>query len=82
MEEHGLSREETLPILRKIIGDGWKDMNEDLFKPTPVPLRVISLPFNLARLRDALYKEIDGYTYSAKVMKDEALWVYDEAFLA
>ncbi|KAL8151325.1 hypothetical protein V2J09_021133 [Rumex salicifolius] len=80
MNEHGVNRDEAVRAIREVIRDGWKDINGDLIKPIPVSPRVLNLPINLARLRDALYKEIDGYTYSAKVMKDEALWVYDEAF--
>ncbi|KAL2924930.1 (-)-germacrene D synthase [Bienertia sinuspersici] len=54
--------------------DNYNDNNNRL--PKPVLRRVL----NLARVVDALYKVIDGYTYSAKLIKDDIISIYTQPF--
>ncbi|CAN4114341.1 unnamed protein product [Withania somnifera] len=49
---------------------GWKDINEGMLRPTPIPMEFLSRILNLARLVDVTYKHNeDGYTHPEKVLK-------------
>lgn len=80
MNEHGASKEEAVTALEQMVRDAWKDLNEELVSQTRVSSLIFQLPINLARSYHHSYKEIDGYTYSAKVIKKEASLVYTKAF--
>ncbi|KAJ8753399.1 hypothetical protein K2173_019798 [Erythroxylum novogranatense] len=60
----GAAKEEAIEYFRKEIVNGWKDINEQCLRPTPVPLFFLERILNLARVMDAIYKDDDGYTNS------------------
>ncbi|XP_038695439.1 probable terpene synthase 6 [Tripterygium wilfordii] len=64
MKTYGVSEEEAVEEFQRNISNAWKDINEELIKPTR-PLLMIFL--NLARVMDVLYKYKDAYTYSASL---------------
>ncbi|KNA11925.1 hypothetical protein SOVF_130630 [Spinacia oleracea] len=81
MKDYNKSREEVVKIFNKMIEDAWKELNEELLiKSNPsdddLPKPVLKRVLNLARVVDALYKVIDGYTYSAKLIKDDIISTY------
>ena len=71
MEQHGVSEEKACEELKKQVENAWKDINEELvIRPTTgVPMPVLTVILNLARVIDFLYKEGDGYTHVGKVTK-------------
>ncbi|KAJ8753372.1 hypothetical protein K2173_019771 [Erythroxylum novogranatense] len=60
----GASKEEATGYFCKEIVNGWKDINEQCLKPTPVPLFFLERILNPARVVDAIYKDDDAYTNS------------------
>ncbi|KAH9602228.1 hypothetical protein KSS87_000068 [Heliosperma pusillum] len=81
MKDHNMSREEVVEIFNKMIEDAWKELNEEfLIKENPteddLPRPVLKRILNLARVVDALYKVIDGYTYSEKLIKEDIITTY------
>ncbi|KAI9081569.1 hypothetical protein K1719_036455 [Acacia pycnantha] len=70
MRDHGVSRQEAVDELRKIIKSAWKDMNEECLRPTQVPMPYLIRVLNLARFMEVLYKEDDSITHSGATMKE------------
>ncbi|XP_074281379.1 valerianol synthase TPS8-like [Silene latifolia] len=85
MKDYNLSREEVVAIFHKMFEDAWKDLNEELLvKANPsenhLPRPVLKRILNLSRVVDALYKVIDGYTYSEKLIKEDIITTYLRPF--
>uniref|UniRef100_A0A803MHT1 Uncharacterized protein n=2 Tax=Chenopodium quinoa TaxID=63459 RepID=A0A803MHT1_CHEQI len=83
MKDYNMSREEVVQIFNKMVEDAWKELNEEfLIKSRPgdddLPKAVLKRVLNLARVVDALYKVIDGYTYSAKLIKGDIISTYTQ----
>ncbi|KAA3452987.1 (+)-delta-cadinene synthase isozyme XC1-like [Gossypium australe] len=70
MEEYGVTAQEAYDVFNKYIESAWKDMNQELLKPTEMPTEVVNRSLNLSRVMDVLYKKGDGYTYVRKSIKD------------
>ncbi|CAN6575525.1 unnamed protein product [Malus baccata var. baccata] len=70
MKQYGVSEQETVAVFNKQIVDMWKDINEELLRPTAVPEFVLVRVLNLTRAVDLLYKRGDGFTHVGKLMKD------------
>lgn len=69
MKEYGTSGEETAEEFKKMIADGWKDINEECMRPTIVPMRLLNVIVNIARLVEVFYKKMDGVT-NPEYLKD------------
>ncbi|XP_074283896.1 valerianol synthase TPS8-like [Silene latifolia] len=82
MKEHNASRDEAVAMINRMLEDAWKEINEELFlvKANPnedhLPKVVLQRILELSRVVDALYKVIDGYTYSAKLIKEDIITTY------
>ncbi|XP_054814459.1 (-)-germacrene D synthase-like [Prosopis cineraria] len=70
MKDHGVSRQEAIDELKKMIESAWKDVNEECLRPTQVPMPFLKMALNLARFMDAMYKDADNYTHSGGAMKE------------
>ncbi|MBA0784750.1 hypothetical protein Gotri_027635 [Gossypium trilobum] len=70
MKEYNVTAQETYDVFNKYIESAWKDMNQELLKPTEMPTEVMNRSLNLSRVMDVVYKEGDGYTYVRKAIKD------------
>ncbi|XP_028801702.1 (-)-germacrene D synthase [Neltuma alba] len=70
MKEHGVSRQEAIDELRKMLERAWKDINEECLRPTQVPMPFLMILLNLARFMDVMYKEADNYTHAGGIMKE------------
>ncbi|KAL6220688.1 hypothetical protein ACLB2K_008444 [Fragaria x ananassa] len=69
MKQYGVSKEEAIEVLDKQIVDSWKEINEDLLRPTAVPMYVLLRVMNFSRGVDLVYKGEDGFTNVGKVVK-------------
>lgn len=56
VKEHGGTIDEACAEFNRRIENAWKDANESLLKPTPVPMEVLMRPFNMMRMIDVTYK--------------------------
>ena len=70
VKQYGGTEEEAYTEFRARIAEAWKDINEECMEPRDVPLPLLVLIVNLARLSDALYKHENCYTHSGGIMKD------------
>ncbi|KAG6685677.1 hypothetical protein I3842_12G123700 [Carya illinoinensis] len=68
MKQHGVSKQEVHEEFQKQILNAWKDMNEELLKPTQVPMPLLVRILNLAHVIDLLYKDEDAYTHLGGVL--------------
>lgn len=81
MKQYGTSEEEAYKEIQLEMEEAWKDMNEELLRPTCVPMPLITRIINLSRFLYDLYKiGEDGYTMSkylklkiAKVLIDPVI---------
>ncbi|EEF38927.1 Terpinolene synthase, chloroplast precursor, putative [Ricinus communis] len=63
MNDHDVSLEKAKEDILKMLEDGWKDMNEELMKPTTVPKILTKFSINFVRMSDFTYRGgIDKYT--------------------
>ncbi|KAJ4718981.1 Valencene synthase [Melia azedarach] len=69
-KQHGVSEEDVVNVFRKEVENAWKDMNQELLKPTAFPMPLMERVLNLARVIDYLYKDSDSYT-NAHLVKDQ-----------
>lgn len=69
MEQNGISREETFEEFKRMIANGWKDINEECMRPTVVPMRLLLVVLNIVRLVEMFYKNDDGIT-NPEYLKD------------
>ena len=69
MNQYGVSKEEAYDMLSKMVESDWKDINEELLKPSTVPRHILILMLNLARIIDVIYKDHDGYTEARNTTK-------------
>lgn len=70
MKQHGVSEQEVHRVFEEQIEDAWKDMNQELLRPTQVPMPLLIRILNFARVMDLLYKEEDAYTHVGTVLRD------------
>ncbi|WCJ38153.1 Terpene synthase 5 [Euphorbia peplus] len=61
--QYGVSQEEAIEAIERIIETKWKEMNEDLVKPTTVPMILIKHTLNYSRVTHLYYQGTDLYTY-------------------
>ncbi|XP_044507255.1 (-)-germacrene D synthase-like [Mangifera indica] len=69
-KQYGATEEEAYREFRKQITDAWKDINEDLLRPTALPMPLLVRILNFARVIDVIYKEGDGYSFAHIYLKD------------
>ncbi|EXB75317.1 (-)-germacrene D synthase [Morus notabilis] len=69
-KQYGVSEQEAYEELNKQVIKAWKDLNQELLKPTVVPMPVLVGALNLSRVNDLFYKDGDGYTHVGKWIKD------------
>nr|AVT42335.1 casbene synthase [Euphorbia pekinensis] len=67
MKQHGGTKEEAVKVLEKMARDCWKEMNEEMMRPTEFSVDMLMRIVNLVRLTDVSYKYGDGYTDSQQL---------------
>ncbi|XP_044507235.1 (-)-germacrene D synthase-like [Mangifera indica] len=69
-KQYDATEEEACKELRKQITDAWKDINEELLRPTAFPMPLLVRILNFARAMDVIYKDDDGYVHAHIYLKD------------
>ncbi|KAE9444823.1 hypothetical protein C3L33_23279, partial [Rhododendron williamsianum] len=69
MKQHGVAEEVVYVEFKQRVTNAWKDMNAECFRPTAVPMPLLSLVLNFARVINLIYTGEDGYTNSRKRLK-------------
>ncbi|XP_065864801.1 casbene synthase, chloroplastic-like [Euphorbia lathyris] len=67
MKQHGVTKEIAVKALEKMARECWKEMNEEVMRPTQFPVDLLMRIVNLVRLTDVSYKYGDGYTDSQQL---------------
>lgn len=70
MKQFGGSEKEAIEELNRQVTNAWKDINEECLNPTSVPMPLIVPALNFSRVIALIYKDEDGYTHAASVLKD------------
>lgn len=79
MKEHGVSKEESVAEFQTRIEKTWKDINEELLRPTPVSMRLVVIYLNFMRMMFVTYKHEDGYTHPERHLKDYVVALFIDA---
>ncbi|KAI3668963.1 hypothetical protein L6452_40180 [Arctium lappa] len=66
----GVSENEAIDELKKMIENAWKDINEGCLKPREVSMDLLAPILNLARMIDVVYRYDDGFTFPGKTLKE------------
>ncbi|XP_065851286.1 terpene synthase 5-like [Euphorbia lathyris] len=61
--QYGVSQDEAIKAIKKILENKWKEMNEDLLKPTMVPRILLKYTLNYGRMSILFYQGTDLFTY-------------------
>ncbi|KAG5546310.1 hypothetical protein RHGRI_018473 [Rhododendron griersonianum] len=69
MKQYGATEKDAIVEFQKRVTNAWKDMNSECLRPTSVPMPILQLPFNLARVIYVLHKGGDNYTFSGTKLK-------------
>ncbi|KAM3360323.1 hypothetical protein P3S68_020035 [Capsicum galapagoense] len=81
MRDYSVSTKEAMAKFQEMGESGWKDINEGMLRPTPIPIEFLSRILNLARLVDVTYKHNeDGYTHPEKVIKPHIIAMVVDSF--
>ncbi|KAM3360324.1 hypothetical protein P3S68_020036 [Capsicum galapagoense] len=81
MRDYSVSTKEAMAKFQEMGESGWKDINEGMLRPTPIPMEFLSRILNLARLVDVTYKHNeDGYTHPEKVIKPHIIAMVVDSF--
>ncbi|KAF5199525.1 Sesquiterpene synthase [Thalictrum thalictroides] len=71
MKDFGISEAEAIKHIQKMISSSWKDMNEELLRPKPVPMSVLKIVFSWPQLMEMYFAGgHDGYTNANGRTKD------------
>ncbi|GAB4836540.1 hypothetical protein Ancab_001453 [Ancistrocladus abbreviatus] len=70
MRQYNVSEEHVYEELNRQMEDAWKDVNQEMLKPTVVPMPLLTCVLNLTRVVHVMYKDEDGYTTVNQNMKD------------
>lgn len=71
MNQHGVSKKEAMNELQKQVKIAWKDINKEcLTSPTTIPMPLLDIIANLAKVINLLYQDEDTYTHSTTKVKD------------
>ena len=63
MKQYGVSEKEVYEKFLQQVEDEWKGINEELLRPTNVPMPLLMRVLNLSRVIDVIYIGEDGYTH-------------------
>ncbi|CAH2050034.1 unnamed protein product [Thlaspi arvense] len=75
MKEFDLSKQDAIDEIYRRIDDGWKDINEEILRPTTVSMHLLMRILNITRSVDALYKDGEAFTHQ-QILKDKMELLY------
>ncbi|CAH2050038.1 unnamed protein product, partial [Thlaspi arvense] len=75
MKEFSLSKQDAIDEIYRRIDDGWKDINEEILRPTTVSMHLLVRILNITRSVDALYQDGEAFTHQ-QILKDEMELLY------
>ncbi|KAI7727439.1 hypothetical protein M8C21_024342 [Ambrosia artemisiifolia] len=70
MKTFGVSENVAIEVLKNIIDNRWKDVNEGCLKPREVPMEILAPLVNITRTVDVFYKYRDELTFPENKLKE------------
>ncbi|GAB4836555.1 hypothetical protein Ancab_001467, partial [Ancistrocladus abbreviatus] len=70
IRQYNISEEHAYDGVNQRIEDAWKDVNQEMLKPTVTPMSLLTVILNLVRVVDVLFKGEDGFTTVSQNTKD------------
>ncbi|KAJ4901657.1 Alpha-barbatene synthase [Raphanus sativus] len=70
MKQHGVTKEEAIREIQKMVGDVNKSINEECLKPTNVSRSVLMVALNFGRMVDVLCTSDDVYNHRGGKLKE------------
>ncbi|XP_074321458.1 (-)-drimenol synthase-like [Silene latifolia] len=72
MSQYGVSEEEAEEKLRELVEDAWKDLNQEMLRPTKLPRPMMMRILNLSRVIEVFYRlGEDDYSVVSENMKEK-----------
>ncbi|XAR48732.1 Valencene synthase [Bertholletia excelsa] len=78
MKEFSLSKQDAIDEIYRRIDDGWKDINEEILRPTTVSMHLLMRILNLTRSVNVLYKDGEAFTHQ-EILKDDLELLFSNA---
>ena len=73
MHDANVSEDEARQHIKFLIGETWKQLNEDRFAGSTFPKPFIEIATNLARMAQCMYQHGDGHAIQDRETKDRVL---------
>ncbi|KAJ4824317.1 hypothetical protein Tsubulata_047209 [Turnera subulata] len=70
MKQYEASKEEAYDEIDKLIELDWRHLNEEIFKETAIPKRILTIFLDYARVINLLWKDTDSFTKASTGTKD------------
>ena len=71
MKQYSVSKQHAYQELNKQIEKAWKGINQEMLRPTAIPMRLLTPVLSFARTGDFMYKDRKGiYSGAGEVIKD------------
>lgn len=82
MEEFGVSKEEACASINVVIEDSWKDLADEIFRPTTtMPTPLLTRIHHFCRMCDYVYKYENSYTSTTERIKATLSLLFVEPLL-
>ncbi|KAK4435853.1 Gamma-cadinene synthase [Sesamum alatum] len=82
MQQHGVSKQETLAKFAELVEDGWKNVNRAWVGKTPAAKEMVEQLLNYARIAEVTYKNSqDGYTNPDKFLAPQIAALFVDPIL-
>ncbi|GAB4847152.1 hypothetical protein Ancab_026163, partial [Ancistrocladus abbreviatus] len=73
MKQHNVPEEKACEELKRQLEDAWRDLNQELRQPTPLPMCLMKV---IQAFSHILYKGEDGFTTITERMKNNIDMVF------
>lgn len=83
MKQYGVTEQEAVKELRNIVEEAWKDLNEEMLRPTTFPRPLMTRILNLSRVIEVFYRHgEDDYSIVSQNMQEKVkLVLIDPVFV-
>lgn len=79
MKQYNVSKEEACSALNIVVEDAWKDLAEEIFRPTtPIPMSWLMRIRNFCRVCNYVFKYENAFTMLNQKMKDALTLLFVE----
>ena len=82
MKQYSVSDKLAYHELKKQVEKAWKDINQEMLRPSAIPMHLLTRVLNFARTGDFMYKDReDIFTNVGEVIKDNIALLFIDPVL-